>query len=236
MGQEIIIEKEGATPKEALYKALLELGALEDEVDYTIEEVLHKGFLGSTKKSYKVRAWIKEQLPKNEVETLSEDLEEIPSEELVDFHNLSTNITQELLDNLKIPYLAISEELTNKGLIIKIQAEDAGKLIGKDGHVLMSLNRVVRSMFLRRYGKLVDVTLDVNDYVKKREQKILQQVTEAMKRVKQSKKKVELPPMISWERKLVHKKVSEGGLKSESYGKEPHRRVVIFPQNGQKSR
>jgi spoIIIJ-associated protein len=38
-----------------------------------------------------------------------------------------------------------------------------------------------------------------------------------------------LRAMSPFERKVVHDAVAEAGLRSESEGEEPHRRVVVFP-------
>ncbi len=231
MAQEIIVEKEGATPREALYKALLELEALEEEVDYTLEEVFHKGFLGTTKKAYKVRVWLKGVLPPPEKPPVIKVISEQTT-----ITEQSPNITRELLEKLGLTFDEVAEELTDKGIVIRIQTEDAGRLIGKDGHILHAFHRVLKSIYFHRFGRLIPISLDINDYVKNREIKISQQVAEAIRKVKQFKKKIEFPAMPSWERKFVHKKANEGGLKSESYGKEPNRRVVLFPQNDYKSK
>ena len=38
-----------------------------------------------------------------------------------------------------------------------------------------------------------------------------------------------LDPMTPFERKVVHDAVAAAGLRSESEGEEPHRRVVVLP-------
>ena len=40
---------------------------------------------------------------------------------------------------------------------------------------------------------------------------------------------VRLEPMSPFERKVVHDAVAAAGLRSESEGEEPHRRVVVLP-------
>jgi hypothetical protein len=42
-------------------------------------------------------------------------------------------------------------------------------------------------------------------------------------------KSVTLAPMTPFERKIVHDAIAEAGLRSESEGEEPNRRVVVHP-------
>ncbi|GAA2926426.1 hypothetical protein GCM10020221_22940 [Streptomyces thioluteus] len=44
-----------------------------------------------------------------------------------------------------------------------------------------------------------------------------------------SGKPVKLDPMTPFERKVVHDTVASAGLRSESEGEEPQRRVVVLP-------
>jgi len=47
--------------------------------------------------------------------------------------------------------------------------------------------------------------------------------------VHEKKRSVSLAPMTPFERKIVHDAVAEAGLRSESEGEEPQRRVVVLP-------
>ena len=52
---------------------------------------------------------------------------------------------------------------------------------------------------------------------------------EAAERVKADGQPVRMDPMTPFERKVVHDAVAAAGLRSESEGEEPNRRVVILP-------
>lgn len=230
------IEKEGASPREAFLKALLEMGALEEEVEHTIEEVLYKGFFGTTKKTYRCRLWLKSfsSTPK----TTSAKRKEPPvSQETKTKKETSvqSNITREILDKLGFEYENIREIAVDDGWKIDIRCEDPGRLIGKDGNTLFALQRILATLFFRQYGKGA-VNLDINDYLRKRENRIEEQALIAISRVKKFKKKVELKPMNNWERKIVHRKANEVGIISLSYGTEPYRRVVLSLENDSKPR
>jgi spoIIIJ-associated protein len=51
----------------------------------------------------------------------------------------------------------------------------------------------------------------------------------ACQEVKRDGQPVRLDPMSAFERKVVHDVVADAGLRSESEGEEPARRVVVFP-------
>jgi predicted RNA-binding protein Jag len=61
------------------------------------------------------------------------------------------------------------------------------------------------------------------------EEVALREVEEAIQQVKSSKKSVDLNPQNAYLRRLQHQKVEEAGLRSESVGEEPKRRLRIYP-------
>ena len=52
---------------------------------------------------------------------------------------------------------------------------------------------------------------------------------EAAEAVESTGEPVRLEPMTPFERKIVHDAVAAAGLRSESEGEEPQRRVVVLP-------
>lgn len=234
------IEKEGASPREAFLKALLEMGALEEEVEYTIEEVLYKGFFGTTKKAYRCRLWLKST---SKEEAVLQEPVIVPHKTYGDKGKVRTSnprlkatsegqsMVGEFLRQLDFTYEEIKEFKTEDGFKVLVYSDDPGRLIGKDGHILLALNRVLSTFCFRKYGKSTRIVLDINDYLKKKEKKVIEQAIAAIGRVKQSRRKLELKPMNSWERRIVHQKAQEAGVTSLSRGSEPYRRVVLSLEN-----
>jgi len=58
----------------------------------------------------------------------------------------------------------------------------------------------------------------------------LREVAEAIRQVKNTKRSVDLNPQNAYIRRLQHKMVEEKGLRSESVGEEPQRRLRIYPE------
>jgi hypothetical protein len=58
---------------------------------------------------------------------------------------------------------------------------------------------------------------------------VLRQAEDAIVRVQRGREPVELAPQNSYFRRLQHELIGEHGLRSESVGIEPFRRVIVLP-------
>ncbi len=80
----------------------------------------------------------------------------------------------------------------------------------------------------RKLDERSRIIVDVEDYRKRREDRLVQRAQEVARKVLSAGGEEELDPMNPYERKLVHDAVAEiGGLETTSRGEEPNRRVVI---------
>ncbi len=85
------------------------------------------------------------------------------------------------------------------------------------------------NLIARRSG-YKSVVVDLNYYRKERERLIVELAKAAAKKALLTKEPVELPPMNSYERRLIHLEISHHpDLTTESYGEGKERRVVIKP-------
>ncbi len=114
---------------------------------------------------------------------------------------------------------------------VNLSGDDLGVVIGYHGEGLASLQTVLSLILAKKLGKFTHIIVDVNGYRKEREEKIKEMVKSSVDRVKFSLKDVELPPMVAFERRLVHMEVSKSdGVYSESIGDGYNRRVVVKPK------
>ena len=103
-------------------------------------------------------------------------------------------------------------------------------LVGRDGEVLEALQELTRLAVQTRTGNRSRLMLDIAA-VRAELKEELQDITrEAIARVRATGEAVKLDAMNPFERKVCHDVVAEEGLTSESEGAEPHRRVVILPE------
>lgn len=116
-------------------------------------------------------------------------------------------------------------------LVLDIVAEaDLGLLIGKDGNTLRALQTIMRVLLMKRFGKKAQILLDADNYLLKREESLKDTAYAALQRVEETNRKVQLKPMNSVERRIVHMTLAEEpNIHTYSIGEGPDRRVVIAP-------
>jgi len=104
-------------------------------------------------------------------------------------------------------------------------------LIGPDGAVLDALQELTRLAVSQATGVRSRLMLDVGGFRARRRAHLSSLAGEAARRVAQSRQPERLSPMNPFERKVVHDVVAAvEGVRSESEGEEPNRRVVVLPE------
>ncbi len=143
-----------------------------------------------------------------------------------------TGLIKDLVERMDVP-CEISVEDTDKTLPLKVHitAPEHGKfLIGKNGQSLSALEHVLRAMWSRKSSVGRTVSVDVNDYRQERITQLVADVRQAATRVRDTQKPEALPPMSSYERRIVHTELASwGDVSTESVGQDAQRRVVIKP-------
>jgi spoIIIJ-associated protein len=103
-------------------------------------------------------------------------------------------------------------------------------LIGPDGATLEALQELTRLAVAQATGVRSRLMLDIGGFRAKRRADLTALATEAAARVGQSRQPERLAAMNPFERKVVHDVIAaSAGVRSESEGEEPNRRVVVLP-------
>ena len=211
-----MVEAQGGTVEEAVAGALARLGITRDEA---------------------------------EVEVLSSGTRRIPGEQLsgsgarvrvyrIDEHAMHARaLLEELLTRMEIPCRVTvrrggqSASGAPAPVILDISGDDLGLLIGWRGETLRSLQTALNLMLGDEEGSDGRrVVLDVERYRARREEQVRELALRLAIRVKRSGERYTLDPMHAYERRVVHMTLSDDeGVRTESSGKEPARRVVISP-------
>ncbi|KAA8826023.1 MULTISPECIES: R3H domain-containing nucleic acid-binding protein [Bifidobacterium] len=105
---------------------------------------------------------------------------------------------------------------------------DIKHLIGRNGEVVDALQQLTRLAVQQKTGERSHLIVDVDGFLKRKRQRLRDIALDAIDAVKDSGEPVDLKPMNSFERKVVHDVVREEGLKSRSHGEEPHRYVTVY--------
>jgi spoIIIJ-associated protein len=111
---------------------------------------------------------------------------------------------------------------------VEVLGPDLGALIGRGGENLVALQQITSAITSRRVGRTVHIPLDIEGYRRRREEQLREIARRVASRVKTSGQAVTLEPMLAYERRIVHLAVQDTpGVKTESVGVDPNRRVVI---------
>lgn len=105
---------------------------------------------------------------------------------------------------------------------------DIKHLIGRNGEVVDALQQLTRLAVQQKTGERSHLIVDVDGFLKRKRQRLRDIALDAIDAVKDTGEPVDLKPMNSFERKVVHDVVREEGLKSRSHGEEPHRYVTVY--------
>lgn len=109
-----------------------------------------------------------------------------------------------------------------------IATPDSAILIGEHGARLLALNHLMKRIIEKNSEESGSFFVDVNDYQKKRIEDIRAKAHMLAERARYFKSSVEMDPMSSYERMIVHAEFSEEhDIKTESTGTGRDRRVII---------
>jgi spoIIIJ-associated protein len=112
---------------------------------------------------------------------------------------------------------------------VSVVGGDLDHLVGQEGAVLEALQELTRLAVLTQTGERSRLMLDVAGYRAGRRAVLSDLGRATAEQVKSSGEPAKLAPMTPFERKIVHDAVAAAGLRSESEGEEPQRRVVVLP-------
>ena len=122
----------------------------------------------------------------------------------------------------------VADTIDDGTVTIDVTGPDLGVLIGRRGQTLDALQELARTAIQRRLRTRVRLTVDVEGYRARRRDSLADYARSIAERAKDRGTEIELEPMSSWDRKIVHDAVSDiEGVTSFSEGVDPNRKVVI---------
>ena len=136
---------------------------------------------------------------------------------------------EELLDLLDFDG-DIDLDVEGSRAIVSIDGgEDLVKLVGRRGEVLDALQELTRLAVHQKTGERSRLMLDIASWRRRRREELAGLGQKVAQRVLESGEREQLAPMTPFERKIVHDAVATiAGVRSESEGQEPSRRVVVL--------
>ncbi len=204
-------EFEGKSVEEAIEEASRYFQAAPEDLE--IEIITHgsTGLFGIGAKKARIRARLKiEKLLERRASLAQQVLNEILK--AADF-SLYTN-----------------QRLENETIKFDITGKDKDFLLSRGAAPLSALEYLINKIVARRMGVGPKIVLDIDNFRAKQEKRIKELARKAAERVKKTRRPVELKPMPSYERRLVHLALRGfSGIQTRSKGKGDARRVIIYP-------
>lgn len=113
--------------------------------------------------------------------------------------------------------------------VVSVVGATLDELVGRRGEVLEALQELTRLAVHQQTGSRTRMMLDVGGYRQRRRAELAEAGKDAADEVRRTGEAKRMWPMNPFERKIVHDAVAAAGLRSESEGEEPDRRVVVMP-------
>lgn len=136
----------------------------------------------------------------------------------------------ELLDQ-KDAKVEIKEDKENQIFLVKIESSSPGPLIGRQGRNLSSLQYLLNLIFWRKTEGKGRVIIDINNYRDEQKERLIKMAQDAALKVKAIKQSVSLPPMSSFERRIIHLSLADDQeIETVSQDEGPQRHIVVQPK------
>ena len=125
----------------------------------------------------------------------------------------------------------IDLDVENDRAMVAIVGTGLQSLIGPHGETLDALQELTRLAVAQKTGQRSRLMLDVSGHRQARRTELGALAAESARQVLDTGEPVRLAPMNPFERKVVHDVISTvDGVRSESEGEEPERRVVVLTE------
>jgi len=222
---ELTVEADGETVGEAKWKALRELerrapGLDKAKVRFQVLSEGERGLLGVGYTPARVMATVDEAA----VETDEPPADATDAELRV--RALVTRVTGAMGLRCRIDV-----EETDEAITATCTGGELGLLIGKHGQTIDALQYLANAILARGGDEdRKPVVVDAAGYRARRKETVDALAVRSAERAVSTGSRVELDPMTSVERKLVHERLKDyPGVETASEGTEPNRYVVVLP-------
>ena len=219
----MVYEYEGKTEKEAIEKAVAELGLERDQFDVEILEtqknsLFKKGFV-------KIRVHV-EDSPKNVVDKVSKITSPVAQGE---FEEKLTTFIKEIIEKMgyEVKVDVMFREENKIG--IKLESASSSILIGRKGKNLDAL-QLLLNVYAGKLGhESTRVILDTENYRIRREESLVRLAYTTADKVRSSKNSILLEPMNPFERRLIHTTLNDiPDIETKSEGDGLYKQVRVI--------
>jgi spoIIIJ-associated protein len=243
----IVKEFEGKNEKEAIDRAIEELGLDRNEIDFEIVEAKRPGILFRGGK-VKIRVHLTEEHEEMEEEEQGEEPGDVrdgrqPSAKRTvvpadgEFEVKVIDFTRGLLDRMGFP-AEVNVNFREEGRLgLDIESDGSGILIGRQGKTLEALQFIVNLAAGRIGTEQTRIVLDTQDYRSRRERSLIRMANQVAEQVRRSRESQLLEPLNPFERRLIHTSLARhGDIETVSEGDGLYKRIRVFWRDERDSR
>ncbi|MEY2408076.1 MAG: spoIIIJ-associated protein, partial [Verrucomicrobiota bacterium] len=98
----------------------------------------------------------------------------------------------------------VEENQIDDGLLLNVQTEESGRLIGRQGQTLADLQYILNRILFQQESGAPRITVDVGGYRAQAEEALVKKAQEGAEKVRRWGDVVELEPMNAFERRIIH--------------------------------
>ncbi len=225
------------TVEEAIARGAEELGIPEDDLQVEVLDEGGKGFLGISPRQARIRLSVgipdaSDEQPASEALTTAGSSDE-DSEAVRAAHDTVVELVQRL--GLEAQVTAEWGEKDPKArirpLLVDVQGDDLGILIGRGGETLTALQYISRLIVAKELQRPVAVVIDIEGYRARREEQLGRLAQKMAAQAAELDRTMELEPMPPNERRIIHVALRDNpAVTTESIGEGSSRKVTIIPK------
>lgn len=144
--------------------------------------------------------------------------------------DLACEMLSDILSRMDLSARVTIREDNEERVVLDVQGDDVGRIIGKKGQTLDSIQFIINKIVNRFPEGRRHVLIDCGDYRERRESGLASMARREAKRALQSSRVVTLEPMSPRDRRVIHLSLAKmPGVCTRSDGTGAERRVRIIP-------
>ena len=237
------VETEGNTIDEAIENALKILGVERDKVTVDILAEGKRGIFGIGAKKARVRASLRRGLFEEKEEPRGEpraaEEERISRDEIAAVGQKGKQVLAEILRLMGIDAaIEIKPGEIAEEIILDIQGESGGLLIGHKGQTLEALQYLLTRIVGERQGREgPQLIVDTENYGERRRKGLEDMALRLGEKAKRQRKTVTVDALSAADRRIIHRALQDDPwVTTRSLGRGAYRRLLIIPEGDRKKR
>jgi spoIIIJ-associated protein len=212
-------------------KAKIRASLLDFDIDFSFADDSHKNKEATIKTDSKTKPekMVITAKPREQKQTAVSSSEASATVDTSDTAVKSKELLEGILKRIS-PEYGVSVTETQEKIILSIEGDESGLLIGKRGQNLDAFQYLLNKAVNKFDNDHKMIMIDSGEYRKRREEFLLGLAEKIREKVKKTKKPVSLANMNAHDRRVIHMVLQEDeSLITQSRGEGKYRKIVILP-------